>query len=344
MGHHEAVTTRGRRGDGEPAAGAARRRSRPGAAWAAAALALAVLGACGGGDGEPAPEAGAGDEAGAAASAEHGTPLEVDVTTETFVDTTRPTPAGAETPARPDRTIVTRITHPTSGGPYPLLVLCHGASGHPDEYTETMRVWAADGFVVAAPHFPLTNRDVPSALSNVPDVVNQPGDVSFVIDQVLAASEDPSSPLHGLVDPEAVGVVGHSLGGATTWAVAFDTATRDDRVDSAVVFAGLTMPMPGGELDLDSGLPLLVLHGDADDVPLELDLEPFERAAPPKWFVTLHGADHRVAFTDDESPYDELVTRTVLDFWHGTLDGDDEALARVAEDASHPTLSTVRHE
>ena len=75
-----------------------------------------------------------------------------------------------------------------------------------------------------------------------------------------------------------------------------------------------------------------------------IDLEPFERAAPPKWFVTLHGADHRVAFTDDESPYDELVTRTVLDFWHGTLDGDDEALARVAEDASHPTLSTVRHE
>mgnify|MGYP003494686378 CR=1 FL=1 len=33
------------------------------------------------------------------------------------------------------------------------------------------------------------------------DVANQPGDVSFVIDEVLAANEDPSSPLHGIVTP-----------------------------------------------------------------------------------------------------------------------------------------------
>jgi len=41
---------------------------------------------------------------------------------------------------------------------------------------------------------------------------------------------------------------------------------------------------------------------------------------------------------------DELVTRTVLDFWHGTLDGDAEALDRVTEDATDPDLSTVDHE
>jgi dienelactone hydrolase len=205
-------------------------------------------------------------------------------------------------------------------------------------------IWASDGFVVAAPEFPLTNRDVPGALANIGDVVNQPGDVSFVIDSVVAANDDPSDPLHGLVDPDAIGVVGHSLGGATTWAVSFDTATRDERIDSTVVFAGLTWPMPGGGLDLDSGLPLLVLHGDADDVPLDADLAAYEQAASPKWFVTLLGAEHRIAFTDEASPYDELVTRTVLDFWHGTLDGDDEALERVTADATDPELSRVRHE
>jgi hypothetical protein len=126
--------------------------------------------------------------------------------------------------------------------------------------------------------------------------------------------------------------------------VSFNTATRDDRIDSTVIFAGLTMDMPGGELDLDSGLPLLVLHGDADDVPLELDHAPYEQAAAPKWFVTLHGAEHRLAFTDEESPYDDLVTRTVLDFWHGTLDADPEALDRVTADATHPDLSTVEQE
>jgi hypothetical protein len=50
------------------------------------------------------------------------------------------------------------------------------------------------------------------------------------------------------------------------------------------------------------------------------------------------------AFTDGESRHDELVTRTVLDFWHGTLDGDTEALERVTADATDPELASVRHE
>jgi dienelactone hydrolase len=302
--------------------------------------ALVLLAACGSTSDDDATEPPSTGSAATGSAA----PLEVDVVTETFVDTSRPTAAVPQVPGRPDRTIVTRIAHPASGGPYPLVVLSHGASGHPDEYADTVPLWAADGFVVASPAFPLTNREVPGALSNIADVAHQPGDVSFVIDEVLAANDDPSSPLHGLVDPEAIGVVGHSLGGATTWAVSFNTATRDERIDSAVVFAGLTLPMPGGEFEFASGLPLLVLHGDEDDVPLDLDAAAYEQAVSPKWFVTLLGADHVPAFTDGESPYDELVTRTVLDFWHGTLDGDAEALERVTADATDPALSRVRHE
>ena len=71
---------------------------------------------------------------------------------------------------------------------------------------------------------------------------------------------------------------------------------------------------------------------------------PTTQAASPKWFVTLLGAEHRLAFTDEASPYDELVTRTILDFWHGTLDGDTEALDRVTADATDPELSRVQHE
>jgi dienelactone hydrolase len=271
-------------------------------------------------------------------------PLEVDVSTETFVDTSRPTAAGTETSARDERSLVTRIAHPTSGGPYPLIVLSHGLTGHPDEYADTVPMWASDGFVVVSPTFPLTNREVPGAFGNLSDVANQPGDISFVIDQILEVNADPANPLHGLVDPDAIGVVGHSLGGATTWAISFNTATHDPRVDSAVIFAGLTLPMPEGEFTFDSGLPLLVLHGDKDDVPLDSDLAAYEQAVPPKWFVTLHGADHVPPFTDDRSPYDELVTQTVLDFWHGTLDDDERALERVTADATDPTLTTVRHE
>jgi dienelactone hydrolase len=311
------------------------RRHRPQRIRGVLALVAILTAACG---------SAGGDDGTAVGTTEAPQPLEVDVATETFVDTSRPTAAGSRTPARPDRTIVTRIAHPTSGGPYPLIVLSHGLTGHPDEYAETVRVWASDGFVVAAPAFPLTNRQVPGAESNIGDVANQPGDVSFVIDQVLAANADPFAPLHGLVDTEAIGVVGHSLGAATTWAVSFNSATRDERIDSAVVFAGLTLDMAGGRYEFGSGLPLLVLHGDEDDVPLDLDMAAWEQAASPKWFVALLGADHVPAFTDEESPYDELVNRTVLDFWHGTLDGDIEALDRVTDDATDPDLSSVQHE
>lgn len=331
--------------DAEPRRAGGRDRSPSGRLALVALLAAVTLvgTACGdASDADGAPDS--------TSSAPHDTvaeteaPLGVDVITETFVDDSRPTEAGSETPAHPDRTIVTRIAHPTSGGPYPLIVLSHGATGHPDEYAETTPMWASDGFVVASPTFPLTNRDVPGALANIGDVVNQPGDVSFVIDEVLAASADPSSPLHGLIDPDAIGVVGHSLGGATTWAVSFDTATRDERIDSTVIFASFTMPMPGGELELDTGLPLLVLHGDADDVPLGSDQAAYDQATSPKWFVTLLGAEHRLAFTDEESPYDDLVTRTVLDFWRGTLKGEVEALDRVTDVATDPDLSRVQHE
>jgi dienelactone hydrolase len=304
---------------------------------------LLALQGCGGSSDDGQPAAAVGETTTAVVPAPD-EPLELDELTETFVDTSRPTPAGAEVPARPERTLVTRIVHPAEGGPYPLIVMSHGVNGHPDEYRETLPTWAAEGFVVAAPAFPLSNRDVPGGPSNAVDVLDQPGDVSFVIDQVLALSADESSPLHGLVDPESVGVVGHSLGGATTWAVAYNTATRDERVDSAVVFAGLTIDMPGGTFDYGSGLPLLVLHGDADDVPIEMDHDAYLAATSPKWFVTLLGATHVPAFTDEPSPHDELVTRTVIDFWRGTLDGDAEALDRVTADATDPELSTVEHE
>ena len=123
-------------------------------------LSLASLGAACGSD-DPATDAGAEGDSGPVAVSY--LPLAVGEVTETFIDRSRPTNAGAETPARPERTIRTRIVYPERGGPYPLLVLAHGASGHPDEYAEQIPEWAADGFVVAAPEFPLTNRDVPTA-------------------------------------------------------------------------------------------------------------------------------------------------------------------------------------
>jgi hypothetical protein len=70
----------------------------------------------------------------------------------------------------------------------------------------------------------------------------------------------------------------------------------------------------------------------------------YEQATSPKWFVTLLGGDHVPPFTDIESVHDALVTETLLAFWHGTLDGDADALDRVTDAATDPELTTVDHE
>ena len=181
-------------------------------------------------------------------------------------------------------------------------------------------------------------------LGNIGDVVNQPGDVSFVIDEVLAASEDPESPLHGVVDPEAIGVVGHSLGGATTWAVAFNTATRDERIDSAMVFAGLTLPCPEASSTSTRASRCSSCTGTPTTSPSTWTSRPTSRRRRRSGSSPCSVRSTGSAFTDEASPYDELVTRTLLDFWHGTLDGDDEALERVTADATDPELSPVLHE
>jgi hypothetical protein len=92
--------------------------------------------------------------------------------TETFVDTSRPTPAGGDSPGAPDRTLVTTIYRPKGKGPFPMIVYANALGAPPP--TQLLGVWAAAGYVVASSAF-LT----PGAL------VDLPADTSFVLTQML---------------------------------------------------------------------------------------------------------------------------------------------------------------
>jgi len=117
----------------------------------------------------------------------------VSTTTMTFVDTSRSTPPWNGMPARPSRTLVTSIWYPAKSGsanhpgPYPLIVFAHGLGGSPQDYRTLLTAWAAAGYVVAAPLFPLSSSETPGGPDGG-DIGNQPGDMSFVIDQMLKAS------------------------------------------------------------------------------------------------------------------------------------------------------------
>ncbi len=283
--------------------------------------------------------AGSGSTGAAGASSRSPASPAVVTRTETFVDPSRPTGAPANLP---DRTLVTTIRFPRPGGPYPLIVLAHGSDGHPRKFDELTRAWAASGYVVAAPAFPLTNDRAPGD-SMVADFVEQPADVRFVIDEVMRLGRERGDPLRTRLDPELVGVAGLSFGGATILGVTFNSCCRDDRIDAAISMAGAPLPF-AGVYDF-SGVPLLLLHGDADPaLPHAGSAEVYEAAAPPKFFVTILGGGHSPPFEDTDDPADEMVVAVTTDFWDLYLKGRRGALHNLRIDAAVDGLSTLRRD
>ena len=274
-----------------------------------------------------------------------GPPYPVSIAHLTLTDRSRPTPAGAQTPARTSRTLETTVFFPDADtgadARFPLIVFAHGLTGSPARHTDLAEAWARAGFVVALPAFPLTNSTVPGGAANVTDVKNQPGDVSFVLDQLIAADDDPQSALYSRIDPERIGVSGHSLGAATTYAATFDTCCRDPRIDAAVVMAGVVL-VDADHMDYSTSTPVLIFHGDADQLlAYQLDVDTYAKLSPPKWFVTLYGAGHSPPYEDTPSTWDDVVETTSTDFWLGQLDHDQAALARLEADATVPGVSSI---
>lgn len=260
-----------------------------------------------------------------------------------LVDTSRPTEAGAGLPHLDERTLVTEVYLPAGRGPFPFVAFSHGLNGHPRKFTQLLGQWADAGYAVAAPAFPLSNDEVPGEATWT-DVSNQPGDISFVIDEVLAASEDPASPLFGAIDPDRIGVAGLSLGGATTYGVAFNDCCLDDRPIAAMVLDGARIATRGA-FHMDSGLPLLIVHADGDyALPYAEATEAYADAVAPKWLVTLHETAHAEPFEDVEDPADDLVTAATIAFWDRYLGGDEAAEQRLVEAITPPELASLDYE
>lgn len=250
-----------------------------------------------------------------------GAPYDYAVNHETFVDESRETPAGTQTDSLPSRTLETDVYLPEGSGPSPLIVFAHGLTGLPSRHRELLGAWAEAGYVVAAPAFPLTNGDTSGGLGNAADVAEQDDDLRFVIDQLVAAGDDPDSPYADRVDDERIGASGHSLGGVTLYTGMLDSCCVDDDIDAAVIFASAN----GEAFVGPAGVPVLVMHGDTDPVlPYASGQKSYERLAAPRYFVTLLGADHVGPYEDAVSDHDQYVAEVTTAFWDAYLAGDGE--------------------
>jgi poly(3-hydroxybutyrate) depolymerase len=236
------------------------------------------------------------------------------------------------------RTIAVTVYYPVAeaGSAFPLVVFAHGYDVSAATYSTLEQQLASDGLVVAAPDFPYTSSASGNDLDR-DDVVNQAGDVSFVISELFDPATQPSV-LQGVIDTALkVGVVGHSDGGVTAAAVAYNSSAADPRIGAAAVLSGAEMMYPGSWFTTQSP-PLLAIHGDADEVnPYAASQQLFDDATGPKWLVTALGGSHLGPFTTDA--VEPAVSTLIADFLHAELQGDGAAAARITGDANADGLA-----
>ncbi len=252
-----------------------------------------------------------------------GAPHQVTTTSLSLVDSSRKTVSRGRTIAS-SRSLPTTVYYPNDdGGPYPLVVFAHGFEIGPGPYAHIAQVMAAAGYVVAAPSFPLTDRNRAGANLDRGDLPNQAGDVTFVISSVASAG----APLAGRVDSSKVGVVGHSDGADTALDIGYFPMRADPRVRAVVAFAPDAMGAGGGSV---GSAPLLLEHGDHDSVvPYSNSTTVWGQVKTHRFFLTLVGADH-LPVVQGAAPWaavHELVLVDFLDRYVGGRAGDDSSIA-----------------
>lgn len=260
-----------------------------------------------------------------------------------LVDDSRPTPPNGDYPGAPDRTLETVVSYPKGASrkrPLPLVVFATGYGGTAINYADLYDHWVRAGYLVAAPTFPLSSDGAPGG-ETVADLANQPGDLSFVLDEVLRESAAKGSKLFGLVDAERVGLAGKSLGAITVFHLLFAPGHTEDRFRAAIPMTGAV----SGEADFAGvAIPLLLVHGDADTtVPYTASQDAYARARAPKFLVTIVGGTHGSAFGGGDDPSEVVVERTTLDFFDAYVKGKatKAAVKRLVRDGSVNGVASI---
>jgi len=208
----------------------------------------------------------------------------------TLVDASRSTPANGSFVGAPTRTLKMTLWAPeSSAGPLPLVVYSHGFLSFRHEPTPLAEDLASHGYAVASVEFPLSNWNAPGG-PTLRDIANQPGDVRFLIDSLLAEASGLS--LRAPLDPERIAAIGLSLGGLTTTLVAFHPELRDPRVRAAISIAGPAALFSPRFFSF-APVPLLMIAGSSDAIiDYASNATPMLERAPHVALLTLAQGTH----------------------------------------------------
>lgn len=243
-----------------------------------------------------------------------------------------------------------------SEGPYPLIVFSSGYTGCGIQSVFLTEHLASLGFVVAAPDhsdafFCSSNKgrckanwalaglagigpaeakdrfkEVRALLSGA-DWRYRTDEVSAAIDSMLAENSRAGSAFAGLIDPDSIGVMGHSLGGWTAFAIggveiscvdedpagteggavkALDfpglcssevfsgktTSLRDPRVKAVLGLSPSVWAFPNNEGEPALEIPTMMITGASMDINLADIRDTYDHSPGPRYELILKGVDH----------------------------------------------------
>ena len=271
-----------------------------------------------------------------------------------------------------------RVSYPTAPGKVPVIIFSHGAGGDDNGYLGLTQYWAANGYIVLQP----TDEDsvkqrraagdkTASVFNILSDAKNPERWTARIADVELVLSsfgdiEQQVPEIKGRMDPEHIGVGGHSLGSFTAGVIggvrfnlpgkAGLQSFKDPRA-KAVLLLSPQGPDQNGLTDdswNDIKVPMMVITGSRDNgfggQSAEWRTTAFKLApSGDKYLLFIHDASHmsfsgRLAEgksifgtpapkTDiDEVAIFDWVKTASLAFWDDYLKNDKEARQFLASD------------
>lgn len=270
----------------------------------------------------------------------------------TLEDTSRPTQSnGKKFNGTSSRILKTNIWYPSSeeqpkkvsGKEHPLIIYNHGFSSDKTEGTHIAKLLASNGYIVMAADFPLTTMFAPGDGPAIQDVVNQPADVSFLIDTMLQWNISSNHQFSNAINPGKIGVAGLSLGGLTSTLVAFHPTMADQRVQASVSIAGPSV-MFGPVFFQNRSIPFMMIAGTADSlVTYQSNAKDIRQRSPNTILVSLDKGSHTgfayrsgiMRFMKNPDAIGCYIVKKSVDdraaTWDGLLGGEKEGIIPVTK-------------
>lgn len=130
---------------------------------------------------------------------------------------------------------------PHQSHPFPILFYSPGYGPFSQDIIPLAEELASHGYIVVTTDHPYTSgyKTLPLASDTTTEqhnahLIQRSKDLSFLLDRMIAANQDPSSIFHGAIDTNKVGILGFSYGAAT----AVQTLATDPRFKSGFALDG----------------------------------------------------------------------------------------------------------